>query len=141
MTMNALTFISKIENGKTTCSAAIVKALRSFEGRVVSISIKKYVKQRSLPQHKYYMGVVIPHIVMFELECGNITTKEAVHKYCKDHFLPPMGVEQVNVLGDVVERRSTRLLDTKNWEIYMEAIRAHLAKFGCVIPMPREGWL
>lgn len=136
--MTALTFISKIENGKTTCSAAIAKALRAFEGKWLSITIKERKRARSNSQNRFYHGVVVPIIVELLREYGNDADCDIAHAFCKDMFLPPAGVKRVKVGKVSHESRSSTWLNTMEWEEYIERIRVFAAENNYTINYPNE---
>ncbi len=91
---------------------------------------------RSLPQSKYYFGVVVK-IISDELGY----TREEVHEICKQMFLSEIiflktkkGVRQIRV------PKSTTELKTVEFEEYLSSIRQWASmELGIYIPTPNEG--
>ena len=136
--MQPLIFISKIENGKTTCSQAIATALRSFEGKWVSIVIKERKRGRSNSQNRFYRGCVVPVIVELLREYGNDADCDIAHEFLKSSFLPPAGRKRVKVGKVIVESLSTTWLSTIDFEEYLEKIRVFAAEHNYQICYPNE---
>lgn len=136
--MTALTFISKIENGKTTCSAAIAKALRSFEGKWLSITIKERKRARSNSQNAFYHAVIIPHMMELLRDFGNDVDHDMTHEFCKAMFMPPSGIKKTKIGKITHEARSTTWISTVDFEEYLERVRVFAAENGYVLPFPNE---
>jgi hypothetical protein len=136
--MQPLVFQSKIVDGKTTCSQAIGKALKAFEGRWVSIAIKELKRGRSNSQNAFYHACVVPVIVELLREYGNDADCDIAHAFCKDMFLPPAGVKKVRVGKVTHESRSSTWLNTIEWEEYIERIRVFAAENNYTINYPNE---
>jgi len=136
--MQPLVFISKIENGKTTCSQAIAAALRAFEGKWIAISIKERKRGRSNSQNRFYRGCVVPVIVELLREYGNDADCDIAHEFLKSSFLPPAGRKRVKVGKVIVESLSTTWLSTIDFEEYVERIRVFAAEHNYQINYPNE---
>jgi len=140
--MQSLLFISKIENGCLFPKVleAFNKALKNFEGDIVKITLEKSKKNRSLNQNAYYWGVVIQYILDMFREAGNDVNEEEVHLYLKQHIgkLTKVIVEPNGSKKLVLQ--STAKLNTKDFEDYLERIRAWAAGLGVVIPLPKENF-
>lgn len=134
-------FVSMVgENGKLQPRVRdeIVRLLTAQQGKKVVIRISKYRKKRSDGQNRFYYGVVLPMVMAMMIGAGNEVDEVEVHEYLKvvvgkmtKLVHDPDGVETA------VTRSSTEL-DTIDWEIWMNQIRAWGANFGLVIPMPHE---
>lgn len=137
---NKLQFISKIENGRLMpgIQAQIYLAVKNFEGKFLRITIEEAKKKRSLNQNSFYWGVVVQAVLQMFLDEGNDVDADEVHEYLKAHvgkltkqLFTPDG-SRLHTLC------STARLNTKEFEDYLEKIRAWAAGFGVVIPLPNE---
>lgn len=138
---NSISIIAEIEGGKlpSFVSARIREALSGLDGKLVEIDIREKGKRRSIPQNKYYWGVVIPAIQRMFLDAGNNYNADEVHDFLKIHigklgknFVLPDG-EVKRGLGD------TKSMNTEEFEQYLEKCRVFAAEHGCEIPLPNEG--
>ncbi len=112
--------------------------LRAFAGKDVSLTAKRYAKQRSNPQNRYYYGVVLPIVVTFFKSYGNDVSPEEVHEYLKREV---GGLVKDIVLPDGSEYRVTQSsteADKLAWEDWMTAIRTWASKYQVFIPLPNE---
>lgn len=99
---------------------------------VLEITIRKYAKNRTLTQNRYYWGVVVE---MVAAHTGY--TPEEVHELFKESLLP----KQVKVFGsrEVCCVGSTSRLKTTEFSNYVERARAYVAEeLGIYIPDPHE---
>ena len=113
--------------------------VRAFAGKRLRIKVCKYQKARSQNQNRYLWGVVYPAIVAVFREHGNNVDSEDVHSYCKEHVGK---LKQVFVTPDgevLTGPGSTAKLDTQQFEVYVEKVRAWAAEtLGIGIPLPHE---
>ena len=106
-------------------------ALSAYEGREVTVTIKRHREASSLPQLKYYWSVIVGSICA-EFGYGP-EDRDQVHLALKQKFL---GQRQDNGLVLVP---SYRELDTAAAERYHEDIRRWmLTEHNCNIPLPNE---
>ena len=61
--MTPLVFVTSIVDGKTTCGAAINAALKCFEGRWVTITIKARKRKRTTAQNALWFVLLQNHVV------------------------------------------------------------------------------
>ena len=55
-----MTINSRVKGGKLKQNLAkIIAEIRKHEGKFIEITIKRKYKRRSVPENKYYFGVVI----------------------------------------------------------------------------------
>lgn len=103
--------------------------LAQFEGGEVDVIVEKPRKERSLPQNRFYFGVVLEII---HEETG--WEKEDIHEYFKIKFLR----EPLNDQG-MFRVKSTTELTTIEMEEYIEKIRREVAmELAIEIPLPHE---
>ena len=95
------------------------------------IEIKPYKKGRSSQSNKYYWGVVLKVFGDFMGE-----EPEDLHELFKLRFL---GTVERNVMGSTLQvAKSTTSLTTKEFNDYIDKIRATAIEMGCHIPDPSE---
>lgn len=106
-----------------------LKNLTKLRGKRIVIGLEKESKRRSLPQNKYYHGVVVKILAD---EFGY--TKEECHDILKRDFLRIPGEN-----GKPDKIGSTRDLDTIGFEEYLEKIRFWaIIEYNITIPLPNE---
>ncbi len=96
---------------------------------IKQIEIRDYKKPRTLDQNRYYWGVVLKTIAD---DVGEDV--ESLHEYFAEKYL----LQEVREIfgNDVKIRKSTTKLSTKEFNEYIEKIRAEMAQFGFIIPDP-----
>ena len=120
-------------------SDMIKKALGAMVGRWVEIKIEPYGDTRSKRQNAYYFGCVVKAVHRMFTESGNDVTHQEVHEYLKQYVGGEIFVKRLRV-GDRWETvvRSSSRLKVREFEDYMEKIRAWAGALGLVIPLPNE---
>lgn len=113
--------------------------LVSFNGKQVTIEVKRSRKIRSNPQNKYYRGCVIPAIQMglFETQ-GEWLTDDETHEFLKRNFNYK---EIVSKSSDKVMKigLTTTDLSTIEFEEYLDKCRQFSNEFlNIIIPLPNE---
>ncbi len=112
--------------------------LRNLDGKIIKLTVEQKKKIRSLNQNNYYFGVVVQAVLRMFLDEGNDVDAEEVHEYLKKH-VGKLTKEIFTPDGEKKETScTTRRLSTKEFEEYLEKIRAWAASFGVVIPLPNE---
>jgi len=102
--------------------------LHTLEGVECEVVVKKYRKQRSLPQNNYYFGVVC---VVLGNKIGY--TVDEMHSAIGLKFL------LVSEEGKPDYIRSTTDLDTDEFNDFLEQVKQWAAEFhNCYIPDPNE---
>lgn len=128
--------IAEIKNNKPALSeyqkTKINKAFALSNGKMLQITVSNIKKDRSTNQNAYYWGVVLR---MIAEETGY--TPDDMHEYFKLRFMPK------NIIQIKSEKRevpfSTTKLQTNEFEMYLEQIRAFAAEeLQIVIPLPNE---
>lgn len=109
--------------------SALSNYLRSLAGQRVTLTVKKYRKQRTSPQSRYYYGVVV---ALLAEHLGY--DRDEMHQALAFKFLALTGPDD-----PLPRRRSTADLNTAEMTNYIEAIRTFAAsELGCYIPDPNE---
>jgi hypothetical protein len=98
-------------------------------GREVVVTVTRVQHLRSLPQNRYYHGVVVDMIAGYIGE-----SRDETHELLKSRFLPVRRVELLD--GQFIEMPpSTRLLTVEEMTAYIEQVRVWAAQFlGLSIP-------
>lgn len=133
-------FTGRIEGGRMPLymREQIKKVVEAFEGKALRVTLQEAKKIRSLNQNAFYMGVVVPHVVGMFLAEGDTISHEEAHKFLKT---------EIGKLGRFVTapdgkeywiEGTTTDYSTREWEDYIEKIRAWAAQFGYEIPFPNE---
>jgi len=89
------------------------RAFYGYEGKKCTVTVKRFQKNRSSNQNRYYHGVVVK---MLAEHCGY--TPEEMHGTLKSEFLREKGKNGMTTLV-----RSTADLSTVEFENYLEQIR------------------
>ena len=136
-----LEFSGRIENGRLprTVAEHIAAALRNFEGKYVTVSIREAKRIRSLNQNSFYHGPFIDAFRQCLLSCGQRVSPEDIHAglreaYAKNSYTVVLPNGQIFKVPP-----STTRLSTSDFEAYLEEIRAHFAnEYGWQLPFPNE---
>lgn len=122
----------KIESGKIKFDdyRSFQSLVKKLEGKEIELTLAKRKNRRSNNQNAYYFGVVVDILAN---EFGY--RPEEFHEILKSMFLKV----KVVVKGKEIEiTKSTALLDTVEFENYLESIRIWASGEGIVIPLPNE---
>ncbi len=140
--MPALRFHAPITSGKLpeAVSKAIRAVLPSFEGKVVEITLERFVRVRSSNQNRFYWRYVLPCVVGILESYGNDADTDMAHDVCKHMFLPSGG--RIYLAGKDGKPMHHMLTSTKlttaEWENYIDRIRVWCAEEGVQVPFPGE---
>ena len=136
-----------VDNGKLIKNRDLIEdAIAQYEGKEISIIIKRFFKKRSDNQNRYYWGVLIEHWKnLLREEWGEILSPEEVHEFLKtnlnyEEFADPETGEVLTneITGNPIRKpKSTKENTTFSQEEYHESIR-QLAynMFNAHIPLP-----
>ena len=117
----------------------ILKALKSFEGVNITITIAKRKKQRSNNQNAYYWAVIVPFWQnIFLTEWGDVYSKDQTHEFLKYNC---NYLEKVNEkTGEILRlSKSTTENSTVDQELMCKNARdLALEMFTVTIPLPNE---
>lgn len=138
--MNSITINTKVVNGVLKQNRTRIQdAVKSFEGKEITITIKRKRKTRSNSQNAYYWGILIPLMVdAVKNEWGEVWSNEKAHEFFKMHFLYYEKINQET--GEVVKLpKSTTENTTVEMEEYHSQIREFLLEwFGVNCPLPND---
>ncbi|WP_020469687.1 recombination protein NinB [Zavarzinella formosa] len=112
--------------------------LRQLDGKRVVVSVKEAKRSRSKNQNAYYWSCVIPPIVDMFRDAGNYADAEDVHEFLKSEVGK---LKRVLVTPDGEVKTapgSTAKLNTMEFEVYLETVRAWAAEYRIEIPLPNE---
>lgn len=140
MAKNEVQFIVEVKKGWQTCAAflQLLRFMGMHREKKVKITAKEAKRTRSLSQNAFYWGCVVPVIQDMFNEHGNDCDPETVHLYLKMHI---GGFVETVLLPNGQKRfvpKSSTELNTMDWEVWMDKIRAFAAQWGYVIPFPNE---
>ena len=134
--MQQPTFVGTIIKGKLhlDMQPSFDRWLVTLEGKRVTCEVKRFRKKRSMPQLKYYFGVVIE--ALLEPMGYRKDEREKVHQIMKYKFLRTIderGNEYVPTLSEITKINTTQM------EEFLEQIRMFAAQeLGTYIPLPNE---
>ena len=131
----------KVEGGRINDDSRkkIAAAIADYNSKVISVEIKQAKKRRSIPQNRYYWGVIIPSIHALMVETwGNDMHKMEVHEYLKRYVGKVTKPIKLAGGGYDIVTNSSRELTTQEFEVYNEKCRAWGAQHGVAIPLPKE---
>lgn len=114
--------------------------LKHYAGKTIRIKIAKWTKSRSLPQNRYYHGILITQVIDALVDNGidrHELNSEIVHDMLKMKFLKK---ELISEHGEVIEYvQSTAKLTTEEFSIYIDDIVRWCAEtLSYVVYLPNE---
>ena len=135
-----MTINSRVEGGKLKQNLAKINAeIRKHEGKFIEITIKRKQKCRSIPENKYYFGVVVQiwkDLIYDEWgeHWSSVQTHEFLKSHCNFKEMPNTAT------GEIIKiPLSTADLKTFEFEEYLEKCRRLAFDFFNVqIPLPNE---
>lgn len=142
--MQELIFKADVDNNgklaKIYQKTAFNDTLKHYSGKTIRIKIAKWTKPRSLPQNRYYFGVLIAQVIDALVDNGidrNELNTDLVHDMLKMKFLRK---ELVSEHGEVIEYvQSTSKLTTEEFSIYIDDIVRWCAEtLSYVVYLPNE---
>lgn len=96
------------------------------------------LNQRSIPQNKFYWGLVVPMIQKGILDLGTELTKEETHEFLKARF-NAQEIVNSETAECISVPRSTTALSKEGFSNYIEKIQQFAAEFlNIVIPDPNQ---
>lgn len=138
--MKKIEIFSSVENFKLKRNRnRLSQAIKSFEGKDISITIKVKRKNRSNSQNAYYFGVIIPIWQDLLLnQWGEFYGIQETHEFLKFNC---NYIEKVNKeTGEILRvSKSTTDNTTTDQEVFHEKTRRlAFEMFECEIPLPGE---
>lgn len=131
---------TSVENGVLKRNRNLIQdAIKSFEGKTITITIEKAKKKRSNPQNSFYWGIVLPIMQKALKDTGHLMSNNDVHELLKLRFLKE-AIMVNEETGEVIERvKSTTELTTSGFMDYLSEIQRFSNEyFGIVIPEPND---
>ena len=119
----------------------IVEFFRTASNGCYMINITKQRKGRTLNQNDWLWGCVNPILLDGLLDAGwEFTSVEQVHEFFKKQMAQDKVVNYTT--GEIVEiPMSTAIMDTQQFAIYIDALRAYAEDFlNVTIPEPDKNW-
>lgn len=105
------------------------------------LTITKLRRGRTLNQNDWLWGCVYPILLDGLLDAGwEFTSVEQVHEFFKKQMVQDKVVNYST--GEIVEiPRSTATMDTQQFSMYVDALRAYAEEFlNVTIPEPNKNW-
>lgn len=137
---SSIEFSGIVQNGHLPAPVRtqIANTMQRMEGKRLAIKISEAKRRRSNSQNAYYWGVVIEQVRQLFADSGTDIDKEECHDFLKQHVggLKDVVCDPSGARHSIL--KSSTKLTTRDWEDYMEKIRAWAAQFGCQIPFPNE---
>lgn len=138
--MQKVEFICPVTAGRIPVhiSQNLRSALDKLNGKTAKITIQEKRKTRSLSQNAFYFGVVIPAVQHMFFEAGQSADEQTIHEYLKRYVGNLVTTLQTPDGRRAMVTRSSTELNTVEWEIFIEQIRAWAAQWNAEIPFPNE---
>ncbi len=138
--MNVISIQSDVKNGEIEPSilAHLLRCIKAFEGKRVSVVLRQYEKRRSRNQENFLHGYFLPALRNMFRDAGSDLSNAQVKELFKQEF----GIKEVVTLpnGNLIEiLKSTSIYTTTEYEHSMERARAWAAEYGVQLPFPNEG--
>ena len=140
-----ITYISHVKNGKLTRNRQpIAKAIQSFEGKDIEITISKVKRKRSNDQNAYWWGVVVPIYHKLFTDAGHVCDHNGAHYLLCDLIrenYPDTGLFDEVLINDTYVKRTQGTSElTKSEFMSLIAKAQQLASewFGAYIPDPNQ---
>lgn len=130
-------YFGKVEDGKMAFMRHAMPFIRALEGKQVRVTIEEYKPTRSTRQNAYYWAVVVPVVQEIMQSIGSPLDSETTHELILRHILGKTEMREVEGRFYQV-RLSSKDLETLDWELCMEQIRAWCAERGKIVPLPNE---
>tara|TARA_R110002020_G_scaffold318905_12_gene534588 strand:- start:847 stop:1317 length:471 start_codon:yes stop_codon:yes gene_type:complete len=138
---------TEVHNGNLTLNRDVIKsAIEQYEGKEVTLTIKRYYKKRSNDQNAYYFGVIVEHWKnLLRTEWQEVLTKDQVHEFLKQNLSFEEKVDEetgeliFNPINGrpIVKQKSTTSNNTWDQEEYHKAARdLAFEMFNYEIPLP-----
>ena len=128
----------RIEYDQSAWASALASALEQWgDGARVRVSYKRMFPQRSIPQLRYYRGVVVP-MLADHLGYDPDEMHEALKNQWMGQNVRAVTTKDGKTTYELRSAHSTSTLSTATMTDYIEWCRAFAASLGCYIPGPNE---
>ena len=125
---------------KLTFGKALKRVVGSLIGKQLEVAFKLLKYNRSNAQNRWLWGVAYPTVIAWTLETtGETVSKEAVHAHALQEILGYIvKVEEYQGVEVIfMEGKSTKNLNTKEFNNFKEKLQRYYAVLGCDISDPR----
>lgn len=140
-----ITYISHVKNRKLTRNRQpIAKAIQSFEGKDIEITISKVKRKRSNDQNAYWWGVVVPIYHKLFTDAGHVCDHNGAHyllcDLIRENYPDTVLFDEVLINDTYVKRTKGTSELTKSEFMSLIAKAQQLASewFGAYIPDPNQ---
>lgn len=138
--MKSIEITTSIVNGRFKRNQNLVNdAIRSFEGKTITITLKVQRKERSISQNNYYWGVIVTiWRKLIQTEWGEFFSIDETHEFLKYNC---NYIEKVDENTGEIIRLSKSTKDnstTEQEEFHSRARTLAYEYFQCEIPLPKE---
>jgi len=119
----------------------LTEFFRTASNGYYMVNITKQRKGRTLNQNDWLWGCVYPILLDGLLDAGwEFTSVEQVHEFFKKQMAQDKVVNYNT--GEIVEiPKSTATMDTQQFSMYIDALRAYAEDFlNVIIPEPNKNW-
>ena len=138
--MKSFEIITNVKDGNFSRNInRIREAIRSYEGKTITLSIKLARKERSLNQNNYYWAVIVKiWQKLIEDEWGEFFSSKEVHEFLKYNcnYIEHVDEETGEILR--VSKSTKENSTTEQEEFHHRARQLAYTMFGTVIPLPNE---
>lgn len=140
--MKKIEIVSSVVNGNLKRNRRLIRdAIATFEGKTISLTIKRHRKQRSNPQNSFYWGIVIPLVQEGLREAtGEVRDSNSIHY----NILLPMHAPLREIIntstGEIIQERITSSeMTTSEFMDFIVSIQQWAAEFlNIEIPDPNS---
>lgn len=140
--MKKISIISSVDNGNLKRNRDLIsKAIKSFEGKQITITIERLRKKRSKDQNRYYHGIVIPIIQQGLYDAtGEMRDSNSIHyQILLPLFSPKRDITNIETGEIVSESITSSEMTTTEFMEYIMSIQKWAIEFLNVnIPSPNE---
>lgn len=125
--------ITGVTNGILNDAELFRENLKYFEGKKVDIIVRNHTTKRSIPQNKFWQGVVLDLSEKFSFDKGDPYSRNEWHEYyiSKGFF----GYKEMN--GEQIPKRSSEAT-TLDFNNAIDLVQKFWAVNGYVIPDPNQ---
>ena len=138
--MKPISILSRVEDGNLKRNSKLVRsAIQKFEGKEIEIKISRKYPTRSIPQNKFYWGVLIPQFQeLINDNWGEIKSSEETHEILK--FACNYDEKVNEETGEIIRiPKSTTELTTTGFMDYHQKLRQlAMDYFNAVLHEPNE---
>ena len=138
--MKSFEIITDVKNGSFSRNQNLIReAIRSYEGKSLTLSLKLARKERSLNQNNYYWAVIV--VIWRKLiqdEWGEFFNSKETHEFLKYNcnYIEKLDESTGEILR--VSKSTKENSTVEQEEFHMAARELAYRMFNCEIPLPNE---